>query len=158
MRSDLTFFELMKLYFGLRNVRADKIAEFDLLALEVLEPSSLADGTKVYSANTRLDSFTVDNLSDSKIKSEQLTIAVLNGANYPGLAQKVSRMISNIGGNVIISDNTGPVEHSFVVGKTSFTKNKLKEIFHSKYAKIEPQAASRAQIVIFLGEDLKPKL
>jgi len=155
-RSDLTIFELLRLYLCLGAVRSDKITELDLLALEVLDPFNLADGTKVYRANSRLDTFIQENLSEPKIKSEQLSVAVLNGTNHSGLAQRASRMISNLGGNVIITDNTSLIPNSFVTGQGSFTKNKLTEIFSSKYAKINTQPASRAQVVVYLGEDFKP--
>lgn len=156
MRTDLTVLELIRLFFGLKGVRADKIVEFDLKSLGGLEEKSLADGSNVYVANTRLDIFTSENLADPDIRKEQLSIAVLNGTSFPGLAQKYSRMISNLGGNVIIADNSETqFKNSFVFGEESKTKKKLLQIFGSKYDKIE-QPDSRAQVTVVLGEDLKP--
>ena len=155
LKTDLTPLELISLYTLLQQVRSDKIESFDILGLDVLNSSELADGSHVYLPGSRLDSFISENFSDPKIKNEQKTIAVLNGTLSLGLAQKYSRLISNMGGNVIISDNTeDKVKYSVVFGEDSLTKKRLDQIFTSKYAILDSKFVSRAQITIILGEDL----
>ena len=155
INSDLTPVELIRLYVFVLQVRVDKVEIFDLKELNLLKKTSLHDGGSVYLANDSLDSFVGENLYDSNIKTEQKTIAIFNGTNTPGLAQKFARLINNMGGNVIISDNTGEkYEYSIVYGEESATKKRLSQIFNSKYAILSSKPASRAQITIILGEDL----
>ena len=128
----------------------------------LLVNSKLADDTKVYFAGEKLDLFVLEKLSDPNIRNEQKTVAVLNGTDYPGLAQKISRIISNMGGNVVISDNADfKIKYTQVLGARSETLERFKQIFTSKYAKMEMQSAawvdrfaSRAQIILVLGEDM----
>lgn len=153
--SDLTPLELIRLYVFLQQVRSDKIENLSLLKLSVLESINLPDGSSVYLPNSRLDSFIIENLSDLGIKNEQKTIAVFNGTNTPGLAQKFGRLINNMGGNVVISGNTEEkFKYSLVYGEESDTKKRLAQLFSSKNVILDSKPTSRAQITIILGEDL----
>lgn len=157
MNTDLTLFEAIRLYILLQQIRFDKIEIIDLQSISVLENATLSDGSEIYLPGARLELFISENLLDPGIKNEQKTIAVLNGTNIPGLAQKYSRLISNLGGNVVISDNTSEkYKHSLVFGEKSLTENRLSQIFNSRYAILDTKPASRAQITVILGEDLTP--
>lgn len=161
-KTELTLLELIRLYLFLQQVRSDKFLSYNLLNEGLLEVASLADGTPAYLPSSILDSFVSDNLSDTNIKNEQMTIAVFNGTSYPGLAQRISRMISNMGGNIIILDNSeNKFQYSAVYGAESLTKKRLSQIFNSKYAILDQKPvspaglpASRAHINILLGEDM----
>ena len=161
-KTDLTLIELLRLYALIFQIRSDKFESTDLLIAELLVNSKLADDTKVYFAGEKLDLFVLEKLSDPNIRNEQKTVAVLNGTDYPGLAQKISRIISNMGGNVVISDNADfKIKYTQVLGARSETLERFKQIFTSKYAKMEMQSAawvdrfaSRAQIILVLGEDM----
>lgn len=145
VKSDLTPKELLSLALTLTKVRIDKLSEVSL--------GADADST-VYKY-----------LSDNRLKNDQATIAVFNGTDTPGLAQKAARIISNLGGNVIIisSVKSSNLQKSFVLVKDnapSYSSKRLKEIFspeciHSKCAILEDNdiIGSRAQINIVLGQD-----
>lgn len=160
--TDLTPIEMIRLYVFLQQVRSDNIESFDSKTLDVLTKTELADGTYVYLPNSMLDRFIQENFSEPQIKNEQAAIAVLNGTDSPGLAKKFSRLISNMGGNVIISDNTQyKIQYTTVIGVDSKTKKRLKQIFAPKYGilsskhdQVTGNPASRAQITVMLGEDL----
>lgn len=165
IKTDLTFLELLRLQFSLSSVRFDKIKTVDLLEAQVLDKKRLADGTEVFSADPfKLDSVLSD-FVDPKIISEHLTIGVFNATSYPQLAQKGARMITNLGGNVIILSNATPfLDKTYVVGGNSKTFERLTQIFgigcesfaSGKCDKIksgDATAQSRAQINIYLGED-----
>ncbi len=173
LHSDLTGFELVRLKLGLLQVRFDRINQIDLEKLSVLEKQKLADGSEVFIVDPiRLDSVMSD-LEDPKIKSENLSVAIFNATEYPLLAAKTKRLITNMGGNVIVTQNAPrKVEKSYVdfgstvvEGEKSKTLDRLKQIFDLGCSK-DPKcdkisvadlglAASRAQIIVILGEDFK---
>lgn len=158
IRTDLTPFELIRLQKGLSSVRFDKVRKIDLAAANLLTKEKLADGTDVYTPDVfKLDSV-LSGMKDYSFASEHKTIAIFNSTNYPGLAQKAARVITNMGGDVIITSNGQKKwEKTYVVGEQSKTLDRLKQVFGSKNNIIdssnEDLASSRAQINIFLGED-----
>lgn len=156
LQTDLTLWELVRLKWHISAVRFDKVETLDLLQLEVLDKEKLADGTAVYTFDPiKLDSVFTE-LSDPKVSSEHLSVAVFNATNHPGLAQKAARVITNIGGNVIITSNSDKkYDKTYLWGEPSATLTRLTQIFGS--AKISPIedgiASSRAHINILVGED-----
>ncbi len=164
-KSDLTLWELIKLKLALSSVRFDKVNIVDLQVLKILLEEKLPDGSPVLVADSvRMDGNSTY-FSDSQIRQEGLTIAISNGTSHPLLAQKAARIVTNLGGNVIITSNTDQkFDKTYVTGKDSKTLARLAQIFNSNCkkapdcGKIEPKiitelSASRAQINIILGED-----
>ncbi|MBI2337587.1 LCP family protein [Candidatus Daviesbacteria bacterium] len=158
LKTDMTLWELFKLKLSLSAVRFDKVKQLDLSNLNVLSQEKLPDGTPVLTADTiRLDSVLPD-LADPVIASEHKTIAVFNATDHPQLAGKWARLISNLGGNVIITANAkARLKSTQVTGEQSLTLKRMQQIFGSG-GKInsldEDLAFSRAQINLFVGEDL----
>lgn len=157
IKTNLTPFELIRLKMGLSSVRFDKIKQIDLANTAVFQKTKLADGSDVYIPDTvKLDSVLIE-MVDPIIQSEHKTIAVFNSTSHIGLAQKAARLITNLGGNVIITGNgQNKLKISKVLGEKSKTLARLKQIFAADDT-IGPNAedvvSSRAQINIFLGED-----
>lgn len=171
-KTNLAPFEFIKLTLALRGVRFDKVNSYDLGALDLLQRSTLADGGQVFIAdNIKIDSFS-QKLIEDKMGTERIGVALFNVTKVPGLAQKASRVIENIGGNAIISTNgDGEFKTSRVVVnpenvevKDSYTYKRLVQIFGSDCSS-EPKCdkiplevmESRAQINIILGEDFYQK-
>lgn len=161
LKTDLTPFELIRLKMGLSGVRFDKIKYINLESTDSLQGEKLADGTFVYNIDTvRLDAM-LSGLKDAALQSENKTIAIFNSTNHPGLAQKAARLITNIGGNVIITQNgQNKLKSSLVAGEKSKTLERIKQIFeagdiidHSNEI-----VSSRAEINLFLGEDFFEQL
>ncbi len=156
LKTDLTLLELLRLKLGLSGVRFDKIEKINLA--EVLDKQTLADGTQVFVSDpVKLDA-KLTGLVEPLITSEQQAIAIFNVTDHPGLAQKAARLVTNIGGEVIIVANgQDAFKTTTVVGKSSKTLERLKAIFESKYGNIDSvsnsSVSSRAQINLFLGED-----
>lgn len=160
LKTDLTVWELLRLKLGLGGVRFDKIKELNLVELGVLEEESLPDGTKVKTSDPiKLDSVLSD-FADPAIASEHSSIAVLNATDYPQLAQKAARLITNLGGNVIIMANADQkIKKTRVQGVESATLKRLKQIFEiDKTDSREAATGSRAQINLLLGEDYVNKI
>ena len=164
LKTDLTIWELINLKRGLSTVRFDKIRELSLEKISVLDKSTLPDGTPVFTADpVKIDSL-ISDLSDPAILAEHKSIALFNATNRPQLAQKWARLITNLGGNVIITTNAKKaVKNTQVLGEQSQTLKRLRQIFdlacqnNPKCDKIPPLdedlVSSRAQINIFLGAD-----
>lgn len=170
IRSDLTPLELLRLKFDLWKLRFDKVSFLNLSDLNVFDTQKLADGSAVNVADpTRLDSAL--DFVDPKIRQENISIAVFNATDYPQLAQKAKRLITNLGGNVIIVSNSlQKVKNTYIYGekgdtlKSTDTLKRMNQIFLSCQNKdacdnitTGEQISSRAQINIFLGEDFAKK-
>lgn len=164
LQTDLTLLELARLKIGLLGVRFDKIKQIDLSPLNVLEIEKLADGTEIFIADpVRLDSILSD-FAEPNVRSEHLSVAVFNATEKPLLAQRAKRIIENLGGVVIATQNApGSLDKSYVDGEKSKTLDRLRQIFDldclkdPKCDKIPASdlglAASRAQIIVVLGKD-----
>lgn len=156
LKTDLTLLDLIRLKAGLASVRFDKVKILDPVDSGILDRDFLADGTPIFSYDpVKIDSIS-SQLSDPKIASEHKTIAVFNSTDYPLIAQKGARIITNLGGNVIIIANSEKkLKKTKVFGEESKTLIRLSQIFDSggkKDEKVEPPS-SRAQINVLLGED-----
>lgn len=166
LNTDLTPIELLRLVFGLKRVRFDKVQTFDLAKMNLLETKELADGQQVLAADsTKIDQFS-QNFTETKISQERLTVAVLNATQVPGLAGKAARLISNMGGDVIQQTNFNQnLQASKIVINiadkqvvSSYTYKRLVQVFekgcHSsqKCDNIQ-QVETRAQINVIVGED-----
>lgn len=160
IKTDLTLWELIRLKMGLSTVRFDKVEKLDLFL--GLEKSHLPDGTEVFRPDlARLDGIIAADVSDPAIKFEHKNIAIFNAADIGGIAQSAARVVTNIGGNAIITTNhTQKIRHTQVIGEASQTLKRLIQIFEKcgdDCDRIDPKdedlVSSRAQINIILGED-----
>ncbi len=168
IESDFTPVELIKLKLALSQVRFDKVKTLDLKRFKLLEPDKLGDGTPILIADpVKLDSADID-FVDRIIRKEQLSIAVFNATDQPGLAQKAARIIKNIGGNVIVTSNISKKVKSTQVltNEESETSKRLRQIFESlcnnnnTCDKITDETEinnSRAKINVVVGEDFYEK-
>lgn len=161
LKTDLTPIELLKLEYGLSQVRFDKVKIHNLSDLEILSQEDIAGSKALIADPLRLDGFVVKNFFDSQIRDEQKTIAIFNATDTPGLAAKAARIITNLGGNVIIQTNSATkLEKTVVVGDDSFTKKRLGQVFCEKGIcdKIAPSGFDfRAQLNVVLGQDFASK-
>lgn len=163
IKTDLTPFELIRLKLGLSSVRFDKIKQIDLRSNNSLTPDKLLDGSDILTPDLIKIDAAISDLADPIIQSERLTIAVFNSTDHPQLAQKAARLITNMGGDVIITTNSdNKVRKSYATGKESKTLTRLKQIFELGGDIIpgsnEDLVSSRAQINIFLGDDYFDRL
>lgn len=162
--SNLNDWELYRLMVGIDSVRFDKIEEVNL-EKEYLQDSILPDQTKVKLADPeRIEILSGKLFADTSINEEQLSIAIFNATKTPGLAQKASRLISNLGGNVIFEKNaqTQNLKNSMVLTNSSsksYTYKRIKTLFAKNCQNCdivdEVVQKSRAQINVVLGEDFK---
>lgn len=165
INTDLTAAQTFKLFREFAGVRGDKLTSIDLSKSDITESKLLPDSTRVLGVNNvSLDVFVRSNMSDSTIEDESKSIAVINATTYPGLAQEVSRIITNMGGTVVITTSTDHLQKkSFVISSEedpdNLTMNRLMQIYAPRCLLEEcvfgsPEIiSSRAQVNVVLGED-----
>jgi len=167
-RTDLTKWDLIRLWWGTRGVREDKIKVVNLGETSASEEVTLPDGTKAAKIDTeQLQGIVGQLFIDGKIKQNDLTIAVLNGTDHQGLATRASRLVENIGGRVV---GIGEVESSKLKVKSSkcevrsgkkykntYTVQKLLKVFDCQWTG-EDLENQRAEVVLILGERYWQKL
>lgn len=172
-KTDLTPLEYGKLWWRLRGLRGDKIKMTDLMRGDSTSWLLLSDGSRVLNLNQdRLDQFIQNNLIDSKLRDEGLTIGVFNGTKHSGMAEKVAREISNMGGRVIFTTNSPvKIRETAVFGRdSSYTSDRLSQIFAPRCARksglfglfgsrtncssvLTGVESSRADINVVVGDD-----
>jgi len=140
-KTNLTKWDLARLWWKINNIPEDKIKIFDL------DPQLLEQ---------IISGFAID----EKIKEEDLAIAVLNATDQPGLATKGSRLARNIGGRVIGIGETEnfqfPISNfqcqirSKKIYKNSYTVKKLSKIFNCDWGG-ENLEGQRAEVVLIIG-------
>jgi len=174
--TSLTKWDLVRLWLTLRSIRQDKINLVDLGQTSASQEVDLLDGTKANKIDTeRLESIMSQFFVDKKLKQEDLTVAVLNGTNHVGLANKVATLIKNIGGQLMTVGDTenglaprlGPRGQGESLRqcqiksekkyKNSYTVRKLSHVFGCQWEG-GPMAEQRANLVLIVGKSYWEKL
>ena len=170
IESDMTTFETIRVLRKISPVRADKTYFLDLKHSSITVSKLLPDTTRVLGVDTiKADLFFRQHLKDAYISNSDLSIGIFNGTNHPGLAQQVSRMITNLGGNVITVSNADQtlgqsrVYTADNLSKQNQSVERITQLFAAsclkdKCVSTDPKVnASRAQINIVVGEDFFKK-
>ncbi len=180
VKTDLTPKEMLDFIWTSSKIRPDKIDSLDLAQSTITESKLLPDSSRVLGVNTvKLDTFIREKLEDLSIDNESYTISVFNATKHPGLAQDAARIITNMGGNVVMVTNTEQlVQNSALLvaselkeqDPNSITVKKLTTFFAPRcfpkknfafFSKTTTDCSSqdpkvnnsRSQINIILGED-----
>ena len=139
LHTSLTKIDIFRLWFFARNV-----APTDIQSKEI---------------SSNLDSSTIDTISssffkDNTVESENKNIQIINETNVTGLGNRLSRIVSNSGGNVVSVKTNETVEKHSVIefsGNRGYTTEKLIKI--TGYNAIPMQKKSFADIIILIGQD-----
>ncbi len=153
IKTDLSLSELNNFYWDLSNVRFDKVKVVDLGTSQITQSLLLADGSRVLGINTLLlDQFLEGQLLDGSMASESVSVAVENATSHPQLAAFAARMITNLGGRVIFTNNAPVNLEKSIVLKTSsspaqtYTQERLTQIF-------APDCLPREEILFFAQDN-----
>lgn len=169
IKTDLSLKEAMEFVNKASNVRQDKITSLDLFRSTITSSKLLPDSSRVLGVDgVKLDTFIKQNLNDPGLLEEDMTVAVFNGTDHPGLTSAAVRMINNLGARVTIISNTSEkfVKNGIYVNPKegegidkSRTYKRLAEVFVPSCLKTECVTAdnevinSRAAINLVLGEE-----
>ena len=174
-QTNLTKWDLLRLWWETRRVRQDKIAVVDLQEEAVLKEIVFADGSKGFEIEKeKMEKIAQKIFKDQKLRQEDLPIAILNSTSHSGLAERGARIIKNIGGRVVQIGNTENSKlpalpagrqnsnskcevRSKKTHQKSYTVKKLVKIFNCRWGG-EDLADYRAEVVLILAEDYWKKL
>jgi hypothetical protein len=137
LKTNLTIIDLLKLTMFARTIPESSISETTIEDLNNLELNGLS----------RL-------VSDDLIEKDNKTIKIINGTDVGGLGNRLAKLITNMGGNVIMvvtSDSPRPVSEISYIDEKSYTIEKLQKVLGYKVTKAGNDAVSDVTIVI--GED-----
>ncbi len=169
VKTDLSLKETTDFVFKASKVRPDNISSVDFFRTSITQSKLLPDSSRVLGVdNIKLDTFLKQSLADPTISEEDLTVAIYNGTDHPGLTAEAVRLIGNLGARVTIITNSqdkfvkngvyiNPEEGSATAD--SRTYKRIAEIFSPGCLKQEcttadaEVATSRAAINIVLGQE-----
>lgn len=112
--TSLSLFDQLFLGLKLFTLRADQTRMYAVDTNESLvESKTLPDGSSSESLNTGLlTNYLEQKFEETEIRSDMLTIEVLNHTKVPNVGQKFSRFVTMIGGNVInVGNATADITH-----------------------------------------------
>lgn len=154
-RADTLF---LKAIFNYKKVQTN-LTIIDLLKLLVFSktvaPSAV--NTKNISEDlipSELDKIVGQLVSDELIEKDNQTIQIINGTQISGLGNRLARLITNMGGNVIIvaTENSQKKESSILyIDQKTYTVEKLHKVLG--YSAIKAGANAISDITITIGED-----
>lgn len=162
-KTNLTRWDLVRLWRQINTVRFDKVTLIDLSKTSALLAKILPDGTPGFEIDqNRLDSLIARYFQDDKLREEGLSVEILNATDHSGLASQGARVITNLGGRVIgIKDWPSRNDQCQIRSKkeraSSYTLKRLAKIFDCQLTG-EDLGDSRAETVIIIGEDYWRKL
>lgn len=161
--TNLTRWDLWRLWWGIRKVRFDKINVLDIQETDAVREVILPDGSEALESDPLcLDRLVNRFFSDQRIRNEDLKVGVFNATGYSGLAKRAARLINNLGGQVVEVGDWPQTEASCLIKGNrqlakAFLVKKLSQVFHCQY-KTEEEGESSVDISLILGEDYWQKL
>ncbi|OGE25714.1 hypothetical protein A3C32_01245 [Candidatus Daviesbacteria bacterium RIFCSPHIGHO2_02_FULL_41_14] len=173
IKTDLSLWELLRLIMEVRGVRFDKIDNKDLSQSQTTSWTLLSDGRRALEINqSLLDKELGSYLIDESLSLEGISVAIYNSTDHPKLAEKAARVVTNMGGRVVLTSVIKPrLEDSVIIGSSSYSYTRLGKIFapncfkkscKDQIAKISEENNSlktlpETQLTIILGEDYYKK-
>ncbi len=169
IKTDLSLKETMDFVFKAGKVRHDNITSVDFFRSSLTQSKLLPDSSRVLGVDAvKLDNLLKQSLVDNTISEEDLTVAIFNGTDYPGLTAEAVRLVNNLGARVTIITNSSEkfVKNGVFINpeagegvEESRTYRRLSEVFaeeclQDKCTTSDVEVAnSRAAINIVLGEE-----
>jgi len=123
------------------------------------QAEQLSDGSLIYRVNqVWLDELVHQEIFDQEVSQEGLTVAVLNASGVDGVANDISRLISNLGIEVRLVSNLAAQERSEVVisQKSQKDTKTLKKIIGSlgiDTVRVGDILEQRSDMVVIIGRD-----
>jgi hypothetical protein len=136
----------------------------DILRLFLISKTTPLSNIMTYSISSSLESKKVDKIvekifKDEEIEKENQTIEIINTTDETGLGNRLGRLVTNMGGNVIqVSTENNSQKKSAILynGKKSYTIEKLSKVLGFKTSEVNKQTI--ADVTIVVGEDNKDPL
>lgn len=157
-KSNLSWWDKLRLtWFTTFNV--DQTVTVNLGNNPAWQSESLNDGTLIYRVNQLwLDRLVHKEVFDQDISKEQLSVAILNASGVDGVADSVSRLISNFGAEVRLVTNLAGQDKSEIVisNKNQKETKTVKQIINSlgiNSVRVDDIFVYRSDVVVIIGQD-----
>jgi len=157
METNLTLFDLYRLWWEFKDVRNEKVNYLNI-PTGSFEDLVLPDGRKVKVLGEQgLGAYAESFFSDQKILNEKVSVDILNGTAKEGVGSKVARIVEAAGADVVFIGNYQGVAKQSVLQvskekKKSMTAKKLSRLFNLRVE--EKKEKELTDITLILGEDL----
>ncbi|NMC35929.1 LytR C-terminal domain-containing protein [Candidatus Beckwithbacteria bacterium] len=158
--TNLSSWDLFRIWLLLRNMRSDQVKTVDLSQTGAYQLTTLPDGSKVYQINyDLLDEWVLRELAQPEYLNQSLRWEIFNSTDHVGLGQALKRIVANSGFEVIgVRQENKPVETSVLfINNKSVNKDKIAKIAKYLGLKINEHPVqtkgSAADIEIVIGED-----
>ncbi len=105
-----------------------------------------------------MDKRMVTLFSDNSVSQEKLSIQIINGTGVAGLGNRLARIITNMGGNVVVVSTANTVvktSHIAYYGQQSYTAQKLNKILNASLSTMQKPEIS--DIIVTIGMDQASK-
>ncbi|RJQ36581.1 LytR family transcriptional regulator [Candidatus Microgenomates bacterium] len=144
IKTDLTIIDLAKLWFFTRSVPEGMIGykQFSINSNDLESSESL------------IDKIANQYFNDNSIFQEKYSIQIVNGTDVFGFGNRLARLVTNIGGNVVsVSSSDKVLENSEIIysGNNSYTAKRLNKILNFKISKAKDLQSM--DIIIKIGKD-----
>jgi len=156
--------DLLRFWWSIKSLRSDKVIFIDLEETNILSEKRLPDESLIFETEFfRLDELVGKYFKNSRIEKEGIEVEILNATEHLGLANRVARLVMNMGGEIIsIGNADNKIRNSkFEIRneeiKKSYTVRKLEKVLGIK-AEIGEMDKSRADLLILIGEDYWEKI
>lgn len=154
-RSDLNPLDRLRFILDLERIRQDKLKIIDLRT--IASPLVLADGSKAQLIEQdSLDNFLQGLFDETSLRTESLRLAVINSTGYPGLGNRVARILTNAGASVV---NVSSVDSVFPQCQISASPKAFKSVTVSLAAAVfscqvgKAYNSDSADAKIIVGDD-----
>lgn len=101
-----------------------------------------------------IDKIVAELFNDKAITEEKLSIQIVNATGVSGLANRATRLISNMGGNVVLlstAEDSIATSEILYIGEKTYTVEKLSSVLG--IALKESKTAQLSDIIIIIGKD-----
>lgn len=145
VKTNMTFLDAARLFIFTKGIPEYNISE---------KTYSFLPDVSDQQDTTALDTLISSLFADSAITDEKRSIHIVNASGVLGLGNRVARIITNMGGNVVAvttGDSMLPVSEIAYSEKESYTVQKLQRLLNVKSVLTNKHAIS--DIVVILGKD-----
>lgn len=160
-RTNIPLSKLSKLYQQLWQVRGDKYNYIELGTDYYQQITDGAQKNKVL-IKDRFDNLVTYLFNDPEIEKEATKVEIRNGTGKSGLASRASRLVANLGVEVVAVDNAEltNVEKTLIIDYNSKPKTaeRLAYVFDGEVIQRPPEEGKRGDIVVVVGNNYYQKL
>lgn len=144
-KTDLTLVDLLRLWVFSKKISSQSVISKSLL---------IDDGEQ---NNLDKEKISSQFFIDDEILKEKATVQIINGTGVSGLGNRLAKLISNMGGNVVsVLTAEKDIDKSEIIyfGKKSYTLEKLGKVLGIEAVETKEQGIS--DIIIYLGTNKLP--